>query len=264
MRVDVGRAGEQGTRFGTVRISARIEKHPTSEPDKASIQLYNVSPTRRAELEASGLAVRVFAGYGDNLGLVFSGDVATVSHKREPVDVVTTIEADDGGNALRFERVHETWRGPVSALLLVHRLCGHLGLPLGYVAPEITDVTFVHGYTASGPVRVALDEVAASLGCVAAVQDGAVVLTEIGGASQRFGPLISQATGLVGSPERTDEGLKVVSLLQAGIRPGGVFQLESKYEAGFYRAGTVIHTLDNGFDSAFYTEIEATPYEVAS
>jgi hypothetical protein len=49
----------------------------------------------------------------------------------------------------------------------------------------------------------------------------------------------------------------VVSLLQPTIRPGRRFRLESRDYRGIYRAISVEHSGDSGWETDFYTRISA-------
>lgn len=266
VRVEFGRPGEIGSSFEDLRVSFKVDKVSGSEPDTAELQVYNLSGTSRAKLEEPGLVVRLLASYGDaEPALLFSGDVEEVSHQWAIPDVATTIKASDGGRALRFGRIAETFRGPVEALRVFERLVERLGVPLVYTDRGLPRVELQSGYVASGPIRRALDELAATLAATWTIQDGGVLLVARGSTSTTTGPLVSTETGLVGSPEKVDDGegkIKATSLLLPRLAPGGRFRLESREFAGFYRATRVEHVGDSGWDTAFYSTIEATSFEV--
>lgn len=266
VRIEFGRPGELGSSFENLRVSFKVDKVSGSEPDAAEFQVYNLSATSRAKLEEPGIVVRLLASYGSaEPALLFAGDVEEVTHQWAIPDVATTIKATDGGRALRFGRVAETFRGPVEARRVFERLVERLGVPLVYADPSLPSVEFQSGYVATGPIRRVLDDLAATLAASWSVQDGGVILLARGATSTATGPLLSPETGLVGSPEKVDDGegkIKATALLVPRLAPGGRFRLESRSFAGFYRATRVEHVGDSGWDNAFYTTIEATSFEV--
>lgn len=71
----------------------------------ASFRIYNLSATHRAALRVDVdnyqefRAVQLFAGYGDNLYEIFSGNVSRASSIREGTNFITTVECLDAGFA---------------------------------------------------------------------------------------------------------------------------------------------------------------------
>lgn len=261
MRLEVGLPGQTGLAIESLRIAARIEKTTSREPDKAQIQVYNLSETSRAAFDEEGAIVRLFAGYSV-ASLVFQGDIAQVTHRRVPPDVTTEVEASDGGLVFQEAQINESFGGPSTTLDLLNRIVQRMGLPLAYVDPQIEPITYLSTYTFSGPARDALTRVLGAVGAEWTIQDGAIVVRREGRPSQQVGPLISPDSGLIGSPEKMEDGnVRVLSLLRPSIVPGARFALKAKGFRGPYMARNVTLLLDSGFDQAFYTEIEASEDE---
>lgn len=255
VRVEVGRPGETGTAWEGLRIAFKVEKTGASEPDKAEVQLYNLSRSSRSAAEADGLVVRLFGGYVTP-ALLFSGDVSKVEHESALPDIATRIEAEDGGRAWA-SRMQETFAGPVDAATLIRRLADVMRIPVAYLDPDIAAVQFQTAYVVSGPVRRSLDDLTATVGASWMVQDGALVVYRTGQPVTRTGPVLTPTTGLVGRAEKTDDGVKVTALLQPSLVPGAVFRVESEGATGWFRATKVTHVGDSGWDTPFYTEVEA-------
>jgi hypothetical protein len=73
------------------RISFEVDKNITSEPNKATVHIYNLSEETRKSISSKGLWLELTAGYVDNLSLVYAGAIATTNIRKENADIVTHI-----------------------------------------------------------------------------------------------------------------------------------------------------------------------------
>ena len=260
VRLEYGEAGSKGVAAEGLRVSFKVERSTSARADAVEIQVYNLAKRSRALLEQRGTSIALFAGYGQ-AGQIFSGMVEEVVTASSGTDRVTTIEASDGGFELRG-RLSESFRGPVSALTLFRRIAARASLPIAVEPVGLNEVMLKRGLTVQGRIGDTLDDLAKTLSCRFFVQDGGIVLVPFGEVADLEGPLISPSTGLIGSPAEQDDGsVKLTSLLLPRVVPGVRFQLDSSVD-GFFRATKVTHVGDTGFDSAFYSEIIAQPFEV--
>lgn len=84
-------------------IEFSVSRSSLGSMNVCQIRIYNLSPKNRQELRydwsnyTRKKRVKLTAGYGDNLQLIFLGIVDQGYSYREGVDFVTTIEAQDGG-----------------------------------------------------------------------------------------------------------------------------------------------------------------------
>ncbi len=113
-------------------------------------------------------------------------------------------------------------------------------LPRGYVA-SLLERTYQAGFYVNAYTRDALNELFTGEDAVWSIQDGAFHLVATGQLAPGNVPVISAQTGMIGSPERTDKGIKVTTKLDAMIRPGGGIQVNSRLMSGLYRVTKVAH-----------------------
>lgn len=258
----------EAKRIEGLRVQFKVQKSDKPEPNKAEILIYNLSEELRAELDQDkGVRVLLQAGYKDDLAQLFAGESRFVNHKVEGVDVVTKIEALDGGRAYRFARANESFGPGAKVGDVVKKLVGQLAKDPGNALQKAGEMAreFVDGYTVSGPAAAELSSLLEAEGYSWSIQDGRVELLKATETLADEVPLLSPDTGLIGSPElsapekkKGPAQLKCKALLMPQLRPGSKFRLESKGRKGDYKAKAVGHSGDtHGND--WYTEIAALP-----
>ncbi len=272
VRVTVGNSdGATALQATGLRVRFHVKRTLRFEPSTAEIEIFNVSRAHRERMKARWAPVIVEAGYGTALGRVFSGQARTIDHVRDQTDWITKIQCGDGEAAFRYAMVTDSW-GPGTSTLQVAKA---LAASLGSLTAEseaslqgaLTD-EFARGYAARGSAARELDRLLSARGLEWSVQDGKVQVLPLGKPTQRRAVLLTPKTGLVGSPEHgtpspqfaTDHShtLRMRSLLQPTLVPGGLVQLQSQAATGLFRVLSVEHSGDTqGGD--WYSSVEANP-----
>jgi hypothetical protein len=71
--------------------------------------------------------------------------------------------------------------------------------------------------------------------------------------------ILDRYSGLIGSPEKTEDGLKIRSLLRHDFNPGMLVELDSRYFGGIYLLNRVEHS-GNSRASDWYSDLFCTEY----
>lgn len=253
-----------------LRVGFEITKTLEAEPNNATITIYNLAESSRAELQRKPLRVRLDAGYDGNLARLFDGDARYVAPPTFGVaDVVTKIEAGEGERAFRNARLTRSYPKGVDARQVVKDLAGSMGLR----APSSVDDAlalrgqFTGGAAIDGPSERSMTAVLAKHGYGWSVQDGQLQVLGKGAARADVAHLVEQSTGLVGSPEfgieQADDGseksqLKFRTLLYPSIVPGSRVLVRSRGVDGVFIAQRVRHTGDT-HGAPWFTDVEAIP-----
>jgi hypothetical protein len=268
--VEIGpAAGGAGLRLpADLRVSFRVEFKSSKAVNTGSIRVYNPAPTSVAALRVPGSVIRLFAGYGGAARLLFAGDPTKdgIDIKSDGADQVLDVDAADGGltyarTFLQVSFATSTTFGQVLAVVLAQTQWA-----LGFVDPRVSNVVLPHGIVLVGRPAEVMDRLAAAVPAFGAdwfVRDGAVYVVVRGGSTPEVAPLISSVQGnLVGSPNGTAKGVKLRALIDATMRPGRSFVLQSKGWNGTFVAKDVTFTGDSGYASDFYMDITGTPVGV--
>lgn len=253
--VTIGPPGGQGRMWDGLRVGFTVEKTGDSTPNKLKLSVYNLDADARAFVSKKGMAVRLEAGYQDSTKLLFSGSLELVSHTKPGPDWVSAIESADGVRAYRSVVLSESFGPNTSEKSVIEAAAKKMGVTVGELKGLPENAKFNQGRQLSGPASRELDALCRKHGLRWSIQDEVLQIVPIGQGLSREAVLLSADTGLIGSPEKTERGVKMVSLLQGGINPGQLIQLESRSIKGLFIAENVTHQGDTEGDE-WHTVIE--------
>jgi len=258
----VGPAGAPGIMWSDLYIKFSVEKSKGKNPNKAKVELYNLSPASLQLLEMPNLVLRLFAGESVP-SLLFQGDIGKRGIKTviTAPDQVTTIECGDARKATREASFTRSYPAGTPHTLILADLSATLalqGVVVGYVDPTLEPVTYAGGVTFCGKARTALDQLASDLGGEWSIQDGVLNLVSSGSPLPGAAVVISSLSGMRGSPERTNKGISVTTKLCPQIGCGKIVSVVSKLVTGFYRVTKVSHEGDSR-GMSWDTKLEGVP-----
>jgi len=235
-----GVAREWADLFMTFKVSASTGK----TPNKAAVEIYNLNAASLQWLEQPEQTLQVLAGETIPSSIFF-GDLLTgkVRTKRSGADYITTLEAQDGKRVLQLGYfVGSYGAGTTRSQILTDALSAN-GITVGYVHP-LPERIYEAGASYSEPLESVLDDLYAGEVATWSIQDGRFQLVGLGQPVPGTAPIISAQTGMIGSPERTDKGVKVSVDLAPALKPGGGFVVQSRFWSGSARITALDHVGD--------------------
>lgn len=253
----VGNASGQGLDLSQLHIRFTIWSATTQSPKHTTIRVYNVADATAKRLQQEFQQVFLQAGYGDNVGQIFSGSIKQIRKGREnATDTFIDIIAADGDAAYNFATINTTLVSGWTAADVYNAILASLkpyGVTAGY-APAFPATKGARGKTMYGMTRDYLRELAASVGSMWNIYDGKLDLIPVSGYIPGQTQVITSATGMVGVPTQTVDGIIVKCLLNPNIRPGSLIQINN---ASIQQAAlSVDYTATNYFpsldDDGFY------------
>jgi hypothetical protein len=271
-------------------IKFRVEKTLKPEPNKCVIEVFNLSPEHRAQLaeQVPGktsvkkarakakkqktsmpllgtIPVRLEAGYGEDVDLLFFGDLRTCDTETVDADFVTTMTTGDGDKAFKTSRVSLAV-GPKTPLdVVLAAVLKTLGLGMGNLSTVVQklqggSVTLPRGAVLAGPTARVLTDLCRSADIEWFIEDGVPTFVNLNKSLSGSAVKLSAKTGLIGSPSVDSQGLmKCRSLIIPGLRCGRILVLDSMQVKGNYRIEKVTYEGESGGDS-WYCDIEGTRY----
>jgi len=219
-----------------LRLDWTVSKARSSDPDSATIAVYNLMTTARAQL-AAAMAIpsvitraMLFVGWGGISELVFGGDVMALrAADVEGTDIVTRFEARAGGRSIRDTPPSGSSAYGIQMHLAVSALLGQMQLPPSPAALA----TIVAAATAKAPVaamlqhvnldepRQALDLLMASVGLGWDVDAAGFFVVYVGGLRNDVLPaVLCPMSGLLQWSVVDDGGVQFEALAQATCVPG--------------------------------------------
>lgn len=267
---------ERAVRIRNLLVRFRIRREATDTPAEGRIDIYNLNESNETRIRERAERVVLEAGYGGTLDTIFDGDVRRVERQRADLDRITRVHV--GGNVETRSRsiFIRSYEGEVAVRDIVTDGVATLGLQLGPVdlIPESAVET---DFRYSGPTHVMLSQRLRPLGVRWYEADGVVHFTRLRRSidDRPSGVLISERSGMVGTPTVTDDGIRVRTLLDPRLRLDSLIRVESdvlpdaasgdslnlragEFHQAEWKVVTVEHAGDNR-EGPFTTTVEARP-----
>jgi hypothetical protein len=245
----------QPKRISELRIKFKCKKNEESKPNTMELEIYNLSKNTRTNLEGKNTTIILEAGYEDTTEVIFNGNVTKVIHSKEGPDIISKIELADGGNKYRNARISKGIPPGAKVKQVINELVLSMGLTQGPII-GVPNTQYANGITLQGLTKDRLDEVCKSHGLRWSIQDGAVQIVPENKTTLDTVVVMSPDTGLIGSPNKTKDGVEFKSLLQPVLKPGKRVKIESLFINGIFKIANVGHSGDSK-EGDFITECEA-------
>jgi hypothetical protein len=265
MSVNVFLEGVEET-ITDLHMSASFSKSMSFLADSGSLSIINMRQETRSEIltnanflyERFGAPktvprVEVYAGTGDFVNLIFSGDVVSCSVSPGPdVMLVMNCMANMNSSTVPSSR---SLPGPIKVSEISSSIANDLGKSLSFHATDKE----MSSYSYSGNL-LAEQESIKELGDYSSYIDGdLLVVQDRDRPLEGFVRLISEDTGLIGVPERNELGVVVKTFFDGSVRVGGQIDVVSSVNPsanGRWFVRKIDYILSN-YQDDFYSIIHA-------
>lgn len=233
-----------------------VTRTNSSSLNSMDLQLYNLNETTRDKIfqdrfgyfssgkgDVTRRTVQLEAGYGDNLYTIFKGNLFEAGTVRRGTDLITHINARDGGYATQLTQTFQTIEpgaGGLTQKQLIETLAAQFpDLEIGAVGDN--GVKFFRPISVSGNTYQTLrtytnNKISIDLGKVYFLEDFQVIDTEI--------PVIDASSGLLETPNRMENGLQLTVLFEPTLTMDQRIELKStvmpQYD-GTYKITAIRH-----------------------
>lgn len=185
--------------------------------------------------------VTLEAGYGDNLTIVFQGNLFEAGSSRRGTEIVTTIDARDGAFDTATTKTFKTYQSPISLQDLIKQLIGEFpNVKVGQVGsmPDtLKRPVAVDGNTWEAIQLYSNENAFIDNETVNVLGDAEVIQNSI--------QTIDADTGLLETPHRDEAYLTISTLFEPNILMGQFLTLKSTIQPlynGSYKVASVQHS----------------------
>lgn len=217
----------------TIRFN--IMRATMATANSMSLEIYNLSQNSRDKIFQDRFNPREYkrvilqAGYGENLTTVFSGNMFQSRHQRSNADIITYIEARDGGFDINNSITNLTIAEGATTQEVIRQLAqGFDNVTIGNITslPDINRrPTVLDGNTFELINRYAKGRAFIDLEQINVLRENDVFDSTV--------PLINQDSGLLGTPKREDSYITIETLFEPRIQIGQVIEIESSVNPVF-------------------------------
>ena len=213
-----------------ITFNGKMDTDPS--PDIFEIRIYNLSNGRINSIKKDA-QINLNAGYGDDIGLIFTGVIQRAETITEEASLITLIKVQTGNKNWVAGTISKTYNGQVKASKILADLIPSLGLEAGYI-DLVNDVTYKNGKTVFGKIKDVVKQIANECDTPIIIKDGKINFIN---ENTRFQTayILKSSTGLITSPSKVDDekaDYQVKCLLNNNLTIKSLIKLESKYITG--------------------------------
>ena len=218
----------QSVVINNLQISFFVDKTITDEPNKSKIEIYNLNLENRNKLiNKEFKKVVLFAGY-DEPRLVFAGEINNAYTTRKDLDYITTLECGDGQTDYAKTKIYTTLKAGTKESDVVKNCLDKMKKTNKGAIDLPKEKTYQRAKILCGKPREFLKVIAKNNNANWHILDGNLnILPKDKVLSNTDGFVLSLDTGMIGSPEISDDGLKVSCLLNPKLNIGGLVRVKS-------------------------------------
>ncbi len=227
----VSGSNSKGLDLSALRIKFVVKRSDTMTPNVADIRVYNLEEQTALRIRKEFTQVILEAGYEGNSGVIFKGNIKQVILGRESAtDTFIDIIAGDGDRAYNFAIVNSTLakgstqmdqiNAAVSSMSAKGVTAGHLG--------ETPNEKLPRGKVMYGNARNYLRDAAQTSQSSWSIQDEKVTFVKKKAYLPGERVVLTSKTGMIGTPEQTNEGVNVKCLLNPNLKIASRVEIDNK------------------------------------
>lgn len=228
----IGSSSESIVIDGGLTISFDLTKTITSEPNEATIQVMNLGQsTRNLITEKKYNRILLNAGYGSDLRTLFVGYIDDASNTKEGTEITTTMICSDGSKDYREARIATTISKGQGDKEIIGEVLKTMPNTKAGIQELPKKSKLPRGKTMVGNSRDIMKAVAKNQNANWSIQDGKLlVLPETHALANNEGFVIEEGSGMIGSPQKTSDGLEVRCFLNNVMRVGQLCRVISTFK----------------------------------
>lgn len=215
-----------------LRVTFDVHQALTSAPNWSTIRVYNVDEDTISQIQYEFDRVDLYVGYGDadEATHLFQGQVIQFNAGSEVgPDTWLDIVAQDGELATNWTTVNHTltagWTQREAAQEAARAMAEN-GATVGHVG-GLPETPMPRGKAVYGMARDYLDALRFNASSDWSIQDGRVELLPFEETTPDEAVVLTAATGLIGVPKRTVDGIIIKSLIDPAFQRGGMVEIDN-------------------------------------
>lgn len=225
-----------GLDLSEMQFKFQTTQSDAESPNTASIRVYNLSAATVTKIGGEFAYVVLQAGYEDGpYGVIFQGQIRQWKvGKEKNTDSYLDILASDGDEWYNFGVVSTSLEvgqtAPMDQAMAILGQSSEKGVEAGYIsfADAQGNVTALsRGKVFYGAGRVALRSLTETYGSTWNINNGKVNVIPLTGYLPGTAVKLDSRSGLIGRAEQTIDGIKMRSLLNPLLTPGGLVQIDN-------------------------------------
>lgn len=262
--------GFGGTTVQDLNVKFSIKKFGSQKANVAKFEVYNLSKATRDKFSTKNVDLIFECGYVNEFGLLFKGQIDLSNHVKSNTEWITTLECKDGLKQMQDTILSFTVKEGETYSSVLNKIISESGIDKGFITTtkppnfdlfskqdkaqfnktksaiqkDLSSHTYNKAASFHGAFETIMNTFTSRAGLKWSINDGKLDVYPPGIAKPIAVININKNSGMIGSPERLDRGLKVKSLLRPLFIPGVTIKLEADDTTlnGEYNIVNVEHT----------------------
>lgn len=272
-KIIVATKGTSGFDITGLKAVFNIEKSMSAEPNRSTIQIYNLAPAIRNFILSDAKRIIIEAGYEDSeqYGLIFDGDIVkAVRRAAQSIDKITEVIAQDGDLFLNSGFISVSYGAGQTTQSVLSQMQGIADddMAMGNISDNLKGTKLARGKAMFGQPKDYALMLAKTEGALFYVNDRKINLVKPGDLPEGQIVDLSPSSGLIGTPEQTDDGVTAKCLLNPLLNVNKLVHISNKFvqetkevgkaslSSGVYRIIKLKHSGDTTGND-WYTEFDA-------
>jgi hypothetical protein len=278
VRVVATKGNEKKEYTQALKIEFKVQDFGDAKLNELELSITNLNESSRKFFEESRykIDIELYAGYQATNGLIFKGTTETANindrkgehitgfkkhdSTKNETDWITTVKAKDGIKQTKNNVFSMSIKDSTNLSSVINKLGDHIGLEKGTISTKGLNKQYLKGFSASGNAWNHINGFAGTHGYKVKSTKGVLHFWKIGTPVNDTVIVLDETSGLILSPEQTERGLKVKSLLRHEFNIGHIVKIDSLYKKGYYLIEKVTHKGDT-WSNDWYSELELITYD---
>ena len=212
-----------------LQITFSVDQTPVEHRSIAEIVISGVNRQSRRNIYEQFTNVVFQAGFRNNYGVIFNGQIENVEIGREAQDTFVKLFCQSSVDIWNTVNIEKTWGENTPQKTIIGDVAATFGVPVEFIG-NFDDLTpAIKGRTLDGDSKYIMNQLANSFDFDWFVSGGRMLIVKEG-ADRPDGQVFNYkpTNGLIGSPEITQQGVNIEVLLNPRIRPWDLYTVESE------------------------------------
>jgi hypothetical protein len=222
---------QHGLDLTDTHFSFHVSQQDVESPNNCTIRVYNLAADIVRQIRGEFSRIVLSAGYESSFGVIFDGTIKQFRiGKENATDSYLDILAADGDIGYIWSTLATNIAGGSSTDQRFAAIAAGFA-PYGISAEQTKNMAggiLPRGKVLFGMTRAFARDLAATAKVSWSFHNGKLVTTPLDGYSPKDVVELSAATGLIGMPESTEEGVKFRCLLNPLLEPGCRCKIDNK------------------------------------
>jgi hypothetical protein len=245
--IDVG--GGTAIDISQLKCVFRASKTVLMEPNMSTVSIYNLDAETENKIIKSGKRLVIEAGYsGSSFGVIFDGDIVQPTREKvDGTDYVLHLLCLDGDRFMQFGFVSYVVGKGMSSRDVLNQVVKNSTVPveIGTISRDLSQSKLTRGKVLFGFCKDYIDKVASMNDATFYVENGKVNLTKAEDLPEGTIYKLSSTSGLIGTPEQEDYGLRFKSLIIPNLKLNSLVNIDnSVIKEAQVSLGQIRYTLD--------------------